>query len=453
MEESGQVRSIPLVVLLPTLNEAEGVRATIGDLPLPDLRALGFEPTVLVVDGHSTDETRSVAATLGATVILQQGKGKGAAVRQGMDWAVLHSIPYAIVMDADFTYTGAVLTELVTLLDAGAELVIGVRRPDRHATSELRGLIHRIGNGSLNFLAGYLTKGPILDVCSGLWGIRTSILERMPLESEGFDIEAETFVRAFRMGLSVSQVPVVYRERVGVAKLHAFRDGSRILLSILRYAGSPRSATRSTDGSSSSGSGLLPGPTLRDLQSVLFALQSRTVLVSSAAPHSAVTADLIRRLRVASPDLRVVSANRIPASANDPSPPPAPASGKSPVWSMVIRLPSDPIRRAGPTATIRIPEGRRLLFVDMDTAESTIEPTQDPYPFARSRAYRLERSSERPFSSLRRLSSSLAEFPGQREAALIAANVSNSKYVVLRERAAPSAIDPRLPHSSLSNPK
>ena len=89
----------------------------------------------------------------------------------------------------------------------------------------------------------------------------------------------------------------------------------------------------------------------------------------------------------------------------------------------------------------------------MDTAESTIEPTQDPYPFARSRAYRLERSSERPFSSLRRLSSSLAEFPGQREAALIAANVSNSKYVVLRERAAPSAIDPRLPHSSLSNPK
>ena len=357
MEESGQVRSIPLVVLLPTLNEAEGVRATIGDLPLPDLRALGFEPTVLVVDGHSTDETRSVAATLGATVILQQGKGKGAAVRQGMDWAVLHSIPYAIVMDADFAYTGAVLTELVTLLDAGAELVIGVRRPDRHATSELRGLIHRIGNGSLNFLAGYLTKGPILDVCSGLWGIRTSILERMPLESEGFDIEAETFVRAFRMGLSVSQVPVVYRERVGVAKLHAFRDGSRILLSILRYAGSPRSATRSTDGSSSSGSGLLPGPTLRDLQSVLFALQSRTVLVSSAAPHSAVTADLIRRLRVASPDLRVVSANRIPASANDPSPPPAPASGESPVWSMVIRLPSDPIRRAGPTATIRIPEG------------------------------------------------------------------------------------------------
>jgi dolichol-phosphate mannosyltransferase len=453
MEESGQVRSIPLVVLLPTLNEVEGVRATIKELPLPELRALGFEPTVLVVDGHSTDETRSVASALGATVILQQGDGKGAAVRQGMDWAVLHGVPYAIVMDADFTYTGAVLTELTTLLDAGAELVIGVRRPDRHTKSELRGLIHRLGNGALNFLAGYLTKGPILDVCSGLWGIRTSVLERMPLESEGFDIEAETFVRAFRMGLSVSQVPVVYRERVGVAKLHAFRDGSRILLSILRYAGSPRSATRSTEGSSPSGSGLLPGSTLRDLQSVLFALQSRTVLVSSAAPNSAVTTDLIRRLRVASPDLRVVSVNKIPKGASDPPPPPAPGSDELSVWSMVIRLPSDPIRHAASTCTLQIPEGRHLLFVDMDATESTSEPTPGLDLFSRSRAYRLERSSDRPFSSLRRLSSSIADFPGQREAALIAANVSNSKYVVLRERETPSAIDPRLPHSSPSDPK
>ncbi|MGD0588040.1 MAG: glycosyltransferase family 2 protein [Thermoplasmata archaeon] len=453
MEQTGQLRSTPLVILLPTLNEVEGVRATIGDLPLPELRSLGFDPMVLVIDGHSTDETRSVASALGATVIVQNGKGKGTAVRQGMGWAVLHSVPYVIVMDADFTYTGAVLTEFVTLLDAGTELVIGVRRPDRHVKSELRGLVHRLGNGSLNFLAGYLTKGPILDVCSGLWGIRTSVLQRMPLESEGFDIEAETFVRAFRMGLSVSQVPVDYRERVGVAKLHAFRDGSRIFLSILRYSASPRSAPRSSDGSNPGAPGLLPGPTLRDLQSVLFALQSREVLVSSTTPNSAATVDLIRRLRLASPDLRVFTVNGKPESANDPPTPSAPASGEVPVWSMVIRLPADPSQRAGPTCTLRIPEGRHLLYLDMDDAESTPEPTQDQHPYAQSRAYRLERSSDRPFSSLRRLSSSIAEFPGQREAALIAANVSNSKYVVLRERGAPSATDARLPQSSLSNPQ
>ncbi|MGA9043918.1 MAG: glycosyltransferase family 2 protein [Thermoplasmata archaeon] len=444
------MRPLPLVVLLPTLNESTGVRATIGELPLAELRSLGFDPTILVVDGHSTDDTRSVASALGATVILQEGKGKGAAVRQGMDWAIAHSVPYVIVMDADFTYTGAVLTDFATLLDAGSELVIGVRRPDRHAMSELRGLVHRLGNGMLNFLAGYLTKGPILDVCSGLWGIQTSVLKRMSLESEGFDIEAETFVRAFRMGLSVSQVPVVYRDRLGVAKLHAFQDGSRILLSILRYSGSPRSAPRSHAGSNPEGPGMLPGPTLRDLQSVLFAFQSREVLVSSATPHSTATADLIKRLRVANPDLRIAPVGGVPERSEAPSSMSGPATDELPPWSMVIRLPAGPIRRGAPTCTLRIPEGQRLLYVDMESSGSATDPVPVPHPFAKSRAYRLERSSDRRLSSLRLLSSSIAQFPSQREVALIAANVSSSNYVVLRERGPPGPTDPLLRQASAS---
>ncbi len=434
MQAGATARATPLLVLLPTLNEAEGVRATIEDLPLAELQSLGFAPRVLVVDGHSTDETRRAAATAGATVVLQDGTGKGHAVRQGMDWAVRHQIPYVIVMDADFTYTGAVLTELATLLDAGSELVIGVRRPDRHAMSELRGLVHRLGNGMLNFLAGYLTKGPILDVCSGLWGVRTSVLERMPLESDGFDIEAESFVRAFRMGLSVSQVPVTYRDRLGVAKLHAFQDGARILLSILRYSGAPRSVNVPNGGAPGSRPGTLPAPTLRDLESVLFAFQSRQVLVSSSSPHSFATADLIERLRAANPDLRVApvagqaQAPETPTSRAEPSDDPATP------WSLVIRLPSGPIHRAGPTCTLRIPDGQRLLYLDMENASTDPMPAPEPDPLTLSRAYRLERSSDRPLSSLRLLSSSIAQFPGQREVALIAANVSSSSYVVLRER-------------------
>ncbi len=446
MEGAGS-RATPLAVLLPTLNEAEGVRATIEELPLAELRSLGFAPRVLVVDGHSTDETRRVAATAGATVVLQEGAGKGQAVRQGMEWAVRHTIPYVIVMDADFTYTGSVLTELATLLDAGSELVIGVRRPDRHAMSELRGLVHRLGNGVLNFLAGYLTKGPILDVCSGLWGIRTSVLERMPLESDGFDIEAEMFIRAFRLGLSVSQVPVVYRDRVGVAKLHAFQDGARILLSILRYSGAPRGVTGPGDpASGASPAGTLPAHTLRDLQSVLFAFQSREVLVSSSGPHSPATADLIDRLRTANPDLRIAPVVGTSDGPISPSPPTSSPTGPEVPWSLVIRLPSGPIRRAGPTCTLRIPDGQRLLLLDMENRAVSDPTPAEANPLAQSRAYRLERRSDRPLSSLRLLSSSIAQFPGQREVALIAANVSSSNYVVLRERgtapAPPTPVSP-----------
>jgi hypothetical protein len=431
-----------LAVVIPTLNEEEGLRQTVGDLPFGELRALGFDATVVVVDGHSTDSTAAVARSLGTEFFVQRAKGKGAAVREGIAWATARGIPYVIVMDADYTYPGSALPWMATLLDAGSELVIGVRRPDRHALSDLRGLVHRAGNAVLNFLAGYFAGGTILDVCSGLWGIRTAAWEKMPLESDGFDIEAELFVKAFRRGLAVSQVPVVYRDRVGVAKLHAFQDGTRILLSVLRYS-HPTSAEKGPEsGAPSVVPGALPAPTMRDLQSVLFALNSRRVFVSGPAGGSAAVTELTQRLTDSNPGMSVAA---LPANTIDQSAPPgvptgppistavAPADGQP--WSIVITLPSGSLRRAGPTCTIRIPEGKHMLYVDMDNsmeARPTVTPERSWS--SRSQAYRTERSSGRPLSSLRLLSSSLAQFAPQRDVALIAANVKHSNYTVRRER-------------------
>ncbi len=437
MASSGPGMSVPLAILLPTLNEEEGLAATVQDLPLVDLRALGFEPTVLVVDGHSTDGTVQVARSAGATLITQQGKGKGAAVREGMDWAVARGIPYLVVLDADFTYPGSALPAMATLLDAGSDMVIGVRRPDRHAMSELRGLVHRLGNAGLNFLAGYLSRGPILDVCSGLWGIRTSILAEMHLVSEGFDIEAEAFVKAFRTGFAVSQLPVTYRDRLGTAKLHAFGDGSRILFSILRYSGrSAARAARSEAGTPVSPD-ILPRTTLRDLQSVLFALNNQRVFVSAASGGGPLVDELVHRLSGTTPSLTVEKVRgESEIGGRSELPPPTASSFIAPggkPWTIIIDLPSGPLRGARQAATIRVPSGQRKIFVDLSA----------PYEFdpvvmegaARSRAYKMERSSDRgPLSSLRILSSSLAQFGEQRDLALIAANVAHSDYTVFRGR-------------------
>jgi dolichol-phosphate hexosyltransferase len=433
-----------LAVVLPTLNEEDGLRATLEDIPFGELRSLGFEATVVVVDGRSTDSTAAVARALGTEFFVQRGKGKGAAVREGIDWATAREIPYVIVMDADHTYPGASLPWMATLLDAGSELVIGVRRPDRHAMSEIRGLVHRVGNGVLNFLAGYFAGGTILDVCSGLWGVRTSALEKMMIEADGFDIEAETFVKAFRRGLAVSQVPVVYRDRVGIAKLHAFQDGSRILLSILRHSRRGSSVTPPEGAVLASPSGALPAPTIRDLESLLFAVNSQRVFVSGPAGGSPVVTELTQRLTQSNPGMSVAvlpsgGPEAAPAGLNPPTGripegPETPAEEIQP-WSIVITLPSGSLRRAGPTCTIRIPEGKRMVYLDMDNSQET-PPVATPEESwaSRSQAYRLERSSGRPMSPLRLLSSSLVQFAPQRDLALIAANVSHSNYTVRRER-------------------
>jgi dolichol-phosphate hexosyltransferase len=423
--------STPFVIVMPTLNEVEGVRATIGDIPFRELREAGFDPEVVVIDGRSTDGTQRVAAELGATVLVQTGRGKGAAVREALEWAEARQVPYVAVMDADFTYPGAALPTLATLLAAGSEMVVGVRRPDRHAMSELRGLVHRVGNGMLNFLAGYLARGTILDVCSGLWGVRTEVLPKLALVSEGFDIEAEAFVKAFRQGLAVSQFPVVYRDRVGIAKLHAFKDGSRILLSILRYSGYARVFPGGREGPSIPQTGPLPASTVRDLQSILFALNNRRVFVSGATAVGSSVDAVVNQLRDISPDLQV---DRVSAHPKTPAPVAAtenpPAGNSDSPWSLVITLPDGPLRRVGQSCTIRVPDGERMIYVDL-APPAEPETSED---FSRSRAYRLEHSSDRRFSSLRFLSSSLAQFPGQRDLALIEANVAHSDFTIYRAR-------------------
>jgi hypothetical protein len=110
-------------------------------------------------------------------------------------------------------------------------------------------------------------------------------------------------------------------------------------------------------------------------------------------------------------------------------------------WTIIIDLPSGPLRRAGQIATIRVPSGERTIFVDL-TAPYDFDPAIMEGA-ARSRAYKMERSSDRgPLSSLRILSSSLAQFGQQRDLALIAANVAHSDYTVFRGRGRKDLPDP-----------
>ena len=83
-------------------------------------------------------------------------------------------------------------------------------------------MVHRAGNGLLNYTAAQLSGHPVLDICSGFWGVRTEATSQLAPQSDGFEIESELFISAFRAGLDVAQFPIVYRkQRVGEAKLHA----------------------------------------------------------------------------------------------------------------------------------------------------------------------------------------------------------------------------------------
>lgn len=206
-------------ILVPTLNE----EATIGPL-VEEFVKMGYP--VLVVDGHSTDRTVERARAAGAEVLLQEGKGKGAAVVQA-----LREIrePIVVMIDGDGTYLPSEVERLIGPIRGGmADHVIGNRfsRPEKGAFTRL----NFFGNKVLNKMFGMGYGVWLSDILSGYRALRREAVAGLTLDRSGFEIEAEMTIESVKRGLRLAEVPISYRPRVsGVqAKLHPLRDGLRI---------------------------------------------------------------------------------------------------------------------------------------------------------------------------------------------------------------------------------
>jgi hypothetical protein len=231
-----RLRGVQAMVILPTLNEEEGLARTLERLPLVAFTRSGEKIGILVVDGGSTDGTLAVARAWDIPVLRQKGRGKGGAMVEAISWVHALGIPYVIVLDADATYPPDRILPALALLRGGTDLVIGVRRPVWGAPTDYKDLVHRVGNLALSSLATLLSRRPILDLCSGFWAVSTERFMALGLEGSQFAIEAELVLKSIRQSSRIDQIPVDYSERVGHAKLRALRDGSRIFLTVLREA-------------------------------------------------------------------------------------------------------------------------------------------------------------------------------------------------------------------------
>ncbi len=210
-------------VLIPTLNE----EATIGPL-VQEFVGMGYP--VLVVDGHSADRTAELARAAGAEVLLQEGKGKGAAVVQALR-AIRE--PIVVMIDGDGTYAPSEVERLLAPVREGvADHVIGNRftRPESGAFTRL----NFFGNKVLNKLFGLGYGVWLSDILSGYRAFRRETLLALDLNRSGFEIETEMTVESVKQGHRFAEVPITYRPRVSgmAAKLHPLRDGMRIFWTI-----------------------------------------------------------------------------------------------------------------------------------------------------------------------------------------------------------------------------
>jgi glycosyltransferase involved in cell wall biosynthesis len=219
-----------VTVVVPTLNEESNIGNTIRQIHYAGFR------NVLVIDGDSRDRTIEIAKDLGVNVAFQKGRGKGVALRQAFGIDGIGD--RVVIMDADGSMDAKEIFTLLQPLDAGAD-VVKASRFMRGGFTEDMTPIRKIGNGFFVFLVNCLWRAKYTDLCYGFAVFSKRALARLvpELESTGFEIETELFIKARKLGLTVVEVPSVERARKnGVSNLNAVKDGFRILKTILQEA-------------------------------------------------------------------------------------------------------------------------------------------------------------------------------------------------------------------------
>lgn len=212
-----------VTVVIPAFEEAAAVGVVVQSL-----RATANWREVLVIDDGSADETSIVAATAGARVIKHPyNKGNGASVKTGIRHA---SGEYVLVIDADGQHTASDALRLVTFLGE-YDLVVGTRAGSTQQASRAR----HVGNGALNWFAGYLTGRAIPDLTSGLRAARTSGLrEFLHLLPNGFSTPTTTTLSFVKAGYSVRFEPITVAPRLGKSKIKLVSDGARFVMILLK---------------------------------------------------------------------------------------------------------------------------------------------------------------------------------------------------------------------------
>jgi len=201
---------------------------------IEQIRRISPDIEILVVDNSSTDNTFSIALKLGVTVVRENTKGKGYAVKKGF-LSLSSYCQIVVLVDSDDTYDISNLSDAIKLVnDYGYDMVVGTRVRRGYSENQRSSVFrtgHKIGNLMISKLSQILHPSGVIDSLSGFRVLSRNFVESFSGGSSEFEIEAELNAHASFMKASVQNIDIGYQGRpIGsVSKLRTYRDGYKIL--------------------------------------------------------------------------------------------------------------------------------------------------------------------------------------------------------------------------------
>ena len=221
-------------VIIPALNEQDALPLVLRDIPRPPVRR------VIVADNGSTDRTAEVALKNGAEVVHEPERGYGAACLKALAHLAADPPDIVVFLDGDYSDHPDELLSLIDPIRAGdADMVVGSRtrgRQERGALSPQQRAGNAVACGALRLMYGvrYTDLGPFR-------AIRWETLQALRMRDRNYGWTVEMQIKAAQRGITYREVPVSYRQRIGVSKVSgtvrgSVSAGAKILWLLGRYA-------------------------------------------------------------------------------------------------------------------------------------------------------------------------------------------------------------------------
>lgn len=210
---------------------------------------LAFVDEIIVVDGHSSDDTRAIASELGGKVILDSGGGKGVAIRESLDHVRGDLV---VFLDADGSHDPADIPRLLEpLLKDNADHVTGSRLLG--GSSELHGgfdeFLRLTGSSFITACINWRFCKRLSDSQNGFRAARTDVLRDLNLRENSTTIEQEMIMKTLLHGYRMAEVPThEHKRRFGESHISVWRAAPHYVWCLVRYCFIARRVVRRQTG-------------------------------------------------------------------------------------------------------------------------------------------------------------------------------------------------------------
>ena len=227
---------MPIIkVIIPAFNEEDSIKHVINDIP-------DIVDEVIVVSNNSTDNTEKNAKGSGATVLVEKQKGYGYACLKGMDYIAQQEKKAGIIvfLDGDYSDYPEELVKIVNpIIEDNVDFVVGARVKELREKGSMT-LPQIFGNWLATSLMRLFFRSTFTDL-GPFRAIKYSKLLDLKMEDKTYGWTVEMQLKALKQKFTYREIPVNYRNRIGVSKVSgtikgAIFAGVKILWWIFKYS-------------------------------------------------------------------------------------------------------------------------------------------------------------------------------------------------------------------------